>query len=510
MDIYSFINSKAISSYLREIGYKFDSKEAAWLIYQCKTIAIDEKHNAWRQLMQEMSDCELEGRPNCNQRNSLYELIKEYISISEKQYEIFKDQENKAVYQYRFYCFNDCDWCEDFTGVYGSLEDCWEEIDKDQDLGIEIVQICKRYIDSNKTIIVTYKADRTVMDLDSNNMSEEEFKVIGQSFEGMWFDFPVPFQKGDILIENRMPGPRSLYAESGPFVMIGITPWESEQNRRIKEYGDNSDMNAWGYFQDNDGRIFHEVMFNYMDLDYYEGPFEDSKRLLVALSSFIKDKIGVDLLLTSYRKIIMDEIADDVMLHGWYSEEGLKLAGLSEVVTGNNRRLIDSGLNPNTKFYTDTLACKYDWDKNQELYAKCHEIASNYGQPKEMLFVYGKHGCGKTTILQCLGNLSMQLSRRNLLYITAENFVTEVIDAIRHDKLSELRQKFRKLDFLIFEDIQMICGKEATTEEFMHTLNDLLTAGAQVVVSADRPIENLDIPDVLKSKLSFATQFRMN
>lgn len=140
---------------------------------------------------------------------------------------------------------------------------------------------------------------------------------------------------------------------------------------------------------------------------------------------------------------------------------------------------------------------------------KCHDLAGNYHQPKEMLFIYGKNGCGKTTLLNALGNYAKQLSRQNLLYVTAENFVNEVIMAIRGNKMLELREKYRSLSWFIVDDIQFLCGKESSMEEFTHTLNDLLAMGAQVVISSDRPLEQLDLPEALKSKFSFATQMEM-
>lgn len=174
---------------------------------------------------------------------------------------------------------------------------------------------------------------------------------------------------------------------------------------------------------------------------------------------------------------------------------------------------MESGLNPRKTFgkrlSTDV---EYDWSNNSELLDKCIQIASNYYQPKEMLFVYGEHGCGKTTILQCFGNYARQLSKPELLYVTAENFVNDVIDAIRSgtETMAELRSKYRKLDFLIFEDIQILCGKDNSAREFANTLNDLLTKGAQVVISSDRSLDELNLPEELKSKISFATQMKMN
>lgn len=334
MDIYRFINSIAIRDYLRRENYEFNSLEAAWLIYQCKHISLEEKYSAWKELIATMPDCEIEERMNCRQRASLHELINEYITILQKQYELFKVEEAHAVYQYSFYCTDDVEWCENFEGVFSSESICWQKIEEDKDLGIECIQICKRYIDSGKTVTATYKPDKTLMNIDSNRLTDEEYDVIHCSFDGLWFDFPVPFKKGDIVIETGHPGPRDYVAEEGPLVLLGVASWEIERNnvRMVKNFhGDNTDMTAWGYFQDADGRIFHDSMFNYMDLEYYEGPYEDPKRLLVALSNYIKGEMGLDLLLTTYRKVIMDEMSKDVMLDNWYTEEGLIKAGLRTV-----------------------------------------------------------------------------------------------------------------------------------------------------------------------------------
>lgn len=511
MDYCKYVNSKAIGKYLRDINYRFNTKEAAWLIYQCSSISLTEKHAAWRQLMADMPDFDLGERFAFLPNNSLFELIRRYIKNHENQLELFNKKEEVAIYQYRFHCSNDPCWCEDFEGIYASLEELWAAIEEDMHLGIDVIEIRKRYIGRNKTIDVRFTPSRTVMDIYSYNHNDDT-ALIEEGFDEMWFDFPVPFEKGDILVPAHIPGPNNLWSENGPFVMESITPWEKELNERVDNAnrGDYSDMLSWGYFQDPDGRIYRECEYGYMNLEYYEGPFNGPRRLLIALSNFVKGEISIEMLLSAYRKIIMDEINDDVMLHSWYSEDTLRKCGLEDVIEENNHRLVESGLNPNIHFskryYDDT---DYNWDNNTELVEKCHDLAGNYHQPKEMLFIYGKNGCGKTTLLNALGNYAKQLSRPNLLYVTAENFVNEVIMAIRGNKLPELREKYRSLSWLIVDDIQFLCGKESSMEEFTHTLNDLLAKGAQVVISSDRPLDELDFLEALMSKLSFATRMEM-
>lgn len=326
MDICSYINSKPIREYLKDINYDFNSKEAAWLIWQCFSIPLEEKHKAWKQLIQEMPDFDLGERFSYLPGNSLYELIRRSIKHDEECLKIFEKKEAGAVYRYRFYCFGNHSWCEDYEGVYSSLEECWNEIEEDMDLNIEVVEIRKQYISTNSMIEVRYEPrNRTVLDIYSNYNDDVNENKIDDSFTEMWFNFPVPFEKGDILVPVHKTGPNYLWSEWGPFVMDSITPWEKELNERMKNeiWGDSSDMLAWGYFQDPDGRIYHEGTHDYMNLDYYKGPFNGPRRLLIALSNFVKGKIRLELLLTAYRKIIIDEFCDDVMLRSWYCEEEL-------------------------------------------------------------------------------------------------------------------------------------------------------------------------------------------
>ena len=276
-----------------------------------------------------MPDCPLDTKYNRN--DSVHDFIRKYIEILEALYEDFMKLEEDAIYQYRFYCAGDCYWCEDFENIYSTFDECMQKLCEERNSEIEAYDICKRYVGTNRTIDVRYRSDDAILDIDSNYLSAEELDIL-RGFDFMWFDFPVPFKKGDILIGRPGHEPVKQVSEYGPFVMDNITPWKKEENKYWKEqgFGDNSDMNAWGYFQTEDGRIFHEVMWNYMDLEYYDGPFTYERRILVALSNFIKGKIELDLLLTTYRKVIIDRMADDEMLQSWYTKDGLLLAGLKD------------------------------------------------------------------------------------------------------------------------------------------------------------------------------------
>ena len=93
---------------------------------------------------------------------------------------------------------------------------------------------------------------------------------------------------------------------------------------------DNSDMNAWGYFQNEDsGEIYHECMENYMDCEYYRGDLSGKRRVLTAMSNFLKGKIDACLFARAYHQILLEEAAKDSRPRS-ITDEGLRLAGLLE------------------------------------------------------------------------------------------------------------------------------------------------------------------------------------
>jgi chromosomal replication initiator protein len=139
--------------------------------------------------------------------------------------------------------------------------------------------------------------------------------------------------------------------------------------------------------------------------------------------------------------------------------------------------------NPRYRFSTFVVG-----SSNQLAYAASLSIAENPSGSFNPLFIYGGAGLGKTHLIQAIGQQIRQVSPAlKVVYMSADAFVTELITSIRYDRMSSFRDRYRRVDALLLDDIQFLAGKERTQEEFFHTFNALYEAQKQIVFTSDAP-----------------------
>ncbi len=146
------------------------------------------------------------------------------------------------------------------------------------------------------------------------------------------------------------------------------------------------------------------------------------------------------------------------------------------------------------KHESPPLSSKYTFDtfvvgtSNQFAHAAARAVAESPSRAYNPLFIYGGVGLGKTHLLHAIGQQILQQGTNvRLVYISAEKFMNDLINAIRYDRILDFRRRLRSIDVLLIDDIQFIAGKERTQEEFFHTFNALYDAQKQIAITSDSP-----------------------
>ena len=143
---------------------------------------------------------------------------------------------------------------------------------------------------------------------------------------------------------------------------------------------------------------------------------------------------------------------------------------------------------------------KYTFDNfvvggsNKMAHAVCAAVADEPGTVPmyNPLFLYGGVGLGKTHLIHAIKNyINENNPEIKIALVTSENFTNELVEAIRENKPFEFREKYRKMDVLLIDDIQFIAGKKSIEEEFFNTFNVLHEANKQIVITSDRPPEEI-------------------
>ena len=143
---------------------------------------------------------------------------------------------------------------------------------------------------------------------------------------------------------------------------------------------------------------------------------------------------------------------------------------------------------------------KYTFDSfivgnnNRLAYTAALNVAQKPGLTFNPLFIYASPGLGKTHLLHAIGHAALA-SNINVLYVSAEQFTNEFVNAIRERKTEDFHNKYRSVHMLLIDDIHFIVGKEQTEESFLHTFDELHNANRQIAITSDRPPKSLPLLD---------------
>ena len=215
--------------------------------------------------------------------------------------------------------------------------------------------------------------------------------------------------------------------------------------------------------------------------------------LLSSIREFLDDP-SVELVIDEKYKFIVEDTEDGENI---ISQE----AGYKPYSAAYYEAIKKSNLNPMYTFENFVIG-----ESNRHAYATCTAVADLPSQDAlNPLFLYGKSGLGKTHLIQSIAHFILQHNpAMNVLYASSEVFTNDIITAIQKNKTDEFREKYRKVDVLIVDDIQEIIGRERTQQEFFNTFNYLYEAKKQIIISSDRPPKEIkELDERLRSRFEW-------
>jgi chromosomal replication initiator protein len=210
----------------------------------------------------------------------------------------------------------------------------------------------------------------------------------------------------------------------------------------------------------------------------------------------VPNKFFKDWLMENYHAVIKEALTSiagidlkvdlQIALDAKKSQSSTRRAGDHQEKTRSPKKSVRSGTN-------QSLNQHYAFDRfvvgpcNQFAHAASVSVAEQPAKNYNPLFIYGGVGLGKTHLLNAIGLHTLALfPDLNVVYVSAEEFMNELINSIRYDRMPKFREKYRNMDCLLMDDIQFVAGKEKTQEEFFHTFNTLHDSGKQIVVTSDK------------------------
>lgn len=317
MDIYSIINSKAISEYCRSIKHSFSSIEMAYLVYANTTMTIAEKHLAYKEVINTQPDMAVEERTWTPYFESLHTFLRRYMDIQNKYLGGFYREDPNSIYSFEVWYSADEEYVKDnrifpnFALCYASLKAEIDEMldfykDSDKEMFVRDIRVTKQWINMKrdeqaKRIVVCIDYDNNPTEFyETYNIISDEDRDVFCAFEGMCFEIPTPFKKGDILIEKE-------WKKDGnkPFILDWLPFWnengeQSNLIEHLRKNGDSSDLITGIFGQASDGTIWCDHGPSYLDLEYCERKLVGREKILLALSNYIKGEIPLHIFIKAY------------------------------------------------------------------------------------------------------------------------------------------------------------------------------------------------------------------
>ncbi len=310
--IYRFINSRDIRNYLEDISYQFSVPEYAFLIWQCRSLTIEQRHLEFLSFIESTKSCTIKTS-TCRDGWDLHQTINDMISLENRLVGTLLISEPNSFYIAEWPEYNNWHGDNCFFNNYGAAyEYAMKNADKNTMISFRIrKQYCDNSVTSSSLIESTYNSDGEMMAIDTwgaplQDWSDTDQALWSERFDDMWFDIPIPFKPGDIVCDRY---------DNIPFVITSTVPWYRKEHPPKKNTGilhlTNMDMTASGYSVNRDTLSvkYDWLSHYYLNLEYYTDELKEEGRILTVYSLFKQDKINGDTLSKLTQLIAAEHLA---------------------------------------------------------------------------------------------------------------------------------------------------------------------------------------------------------
>ena len=259
-------------------------------------------------------------------------------------------------------------------------------------------------------------------------------------------------------------------------------------------------MQTWARILDHlEAKAGRETFDNWLRPLEFDGLDARGVLRLIAPNSSVRE-----LLDNEYKALILraaEELGEAVVAVEILSAEPDRLAPQAKP-TQKSFEFKDRACAFNSKYLFDTFVVG---SCNEFAHAAAQAVAANPARSYNPLYIYGGVGMGKTHLMHAIGQqLFQNFPEMRVVYVSSEEFMNEMINSLRYDRMTTFHERFRSADVLLVDDIQVLGSKERTQEEFFHTFNALHNLQKQIVISSDMPPKQVPgLVDRLRSRFAW-------
>lgn len=353
MDINRFMNSKDVAKHFREVGFEPNAAEAAYLVEICERATLEEKVEAWQEIIDTMPDCPMGWNHNVKKRKSAHEFLRDYIDLQGRLLDMFSESDGYIYFAHKMRWAkkpdwlnleNDDLWTEEWPKPFSTLSGCIDHLKAEINEGgdeYDRYRIAKVKVDFHSD---SYQYHQNEILLDGQfrpmgvwigGLDERDYEL-ETTLAFSFYKMPIPFKCGDLVIDRTDPRPH-------PFAFNKLKFWNTSElaehgcklppadkaeklDRRVAysdERGgwDDSHMVACGFElgSDYDGGSLKDpcdlcydvfgACGNYLNLEYYTEPLEGNHKVLGIASSYMKDEIDVECAVNFTRLVSLEHQA---------------------------------------------------------------------------------------------------------------------------------------------------------------------------------------------------------